>query len=403
MQNIPNVKLRGSTYYAYVRVPTDVKKVIGKTIFEKSLQTTDHVQAKRKAAALVAGWWDQIDTARRIVKESNTSTMSHLSDLYKVYQQEAAKHPIDSPERSDVDHLTQEVIEEQAGTPLNHAAWDVITGRVQPLSLYIDQYLADMKPSVAPLTYTQEAKRLERFAESFTDINQINKTSVRTWLSELDLKATTKKIYLATLVRMMRFHDLPTESLRNIKVKKDKQETSAAARAFELEREGEVLASSELVQFLEQLKPATHAAAMISLHTGMRTMEAVNLKDSDIDLEKMVINVRGTKTEAAQRVIPIHPALVPILSEPLPKRNKQSVEADIRRVRGSLGYGREISFYSMRKTFRTSLDYVATPLHIANDLMGHAQSDLGLRVYSQADRIEQMNEYLNKIQYNLPT
>ena len=401
-KSIPNTKVRGSTYYAYVRIPKDVKKLIGSSVFEKSLGTSDYKTAKRKAAALVAQWWDDIDTARRIAKASDTASLSHLSDLYKVYQAEASKHPESSPQRDAIDFATQEVIEEAAAAPLDHRAWDIVTGRTKPLNLYIDQYLADLEPSVTARTYGQEKERLLRISESFPDVEDLTKQAVRTWLSDQPFMASTKKIYLAVLIRMLRFHDIPCEPLRNLKIKTEKTETAKAARAFNLERgTGDSLTSSELVAALDFLKGSkgVYQAALISLHTGMRTAEVTSLKPEDIDLDALTITVRGTKTKAATRTVPIHPALAESLSEGLIEVKTNVINRRMRSLRDKLGLGDSVMFYSFRKTFRTSLDYLETPLHICNDAMGHAQSDLGLRVYSQADRVEQLRKYVNRLHF----
>jgi integrase len=55
-------------------------------------------------------------------------------------------------------------------------------------------------------------------------------------------------------------------------------------------------------------------AVLILLYTGMRINELLTLKCCDIDLEKRIINLHGTKTEAAERIIPIHQDIVPIIS-----------------------------------------------------------------------------------------
>lgn len=55
-------------------------------------------------------------------------------------------------------------------------------------------------------------------------------------------------------------------------------------------------------------------AVLILLYTGMRINELLTLKCCDIDLEKRIINLHGTKTEAAERIIPIHKEVAPIIS-----------------------------------------------------------------------------------------
>lgn len=54
---------------------------------------------------------------------------------------------------------------------------------------------------------------------------------------------------------------------------------------------------------------------IILLYTGMRIGELLQLKSEDVDLEKRLMNVHGTKTDNADRIVPIHKDLVPYLEK----------------------------------------------------------------------------------------
>lgn len=53
----------------------------------------------------------------------------------------------------------------------------------------------------------------------------------------------------------------------------------------------------------------------ILLYTGMRINELLSLKCEDVNLEERMIHVRGTKTENADRLVPIHKELIPVLEK----------------------------------------------------------------------------------------
>lgn len=55
--------------------------------------------------------------------------------------------------------------------------------------------------------------------------------------------------------------------------------------------------------------------ALMLLYTGMRIGELLEIKLQDIDFINETIHIRGTKTENADRVIPIHKELLPILEK----------------------------------------------------------------------------------------
>lgn len=52
---------------------------------------------------------------------------------------------------------------------------------------------------------------------------------------------------------------------------------------------------------------------LIHIYTGMRPMELFTLKKTDIHLEERWIDLRGTKTKAARRVVPIHKKIIPLI------------------------------------------------------------------------------------------
>lgn len=54
-------------------------------------------------------------------------------------------------------------------------------------------------------------------------------------------------------------------------------------------------------------------SVLVMLYTGMRIGELLDLKAEDVHLEERWIDLRGTKTAAARRVVPIHKKLMPIL------------------------------------------------------------------------------------------
>lgn len=54
-------------------------------------------------------------------------------------------------------------------------------------------------------------------------------------------------------------------------------------------------------------------AMLVLLYTGMRVMELGELKAADVHLDDRYIDLQGTKTSAAKRVVPIHKDIVPVV------------------------------------------------------------------------------------------
>ena len=59
-----------------------------------------------------------------------------------------------------------------------------------------------------------------------------------------------------------------------------------------------------------------------ALYTGLRRGELLKLKKSDINLEKCFVDVKGTKTENAVRIVPIHADLEDFLKEHLKEKTE---------------------------------------------------------------------------------
>lgn len=162
------------------------------------------------------------------------------------------------------------------------------------------------------------------------------------------------------------------------------------------------------------------------LYTGMRPAETVALKWSDIDFDKKEIHVRAAKesgthnkikapkTDAGNRVIPIHAKLLPRLKEAfkgqtgrvfLNDAGNPHNENSLRRLwenfkreldiqMGATVYRNEITRsvvaddlvpYCLRHTFCTDLQKAGVPLNVAKDLMGHSDIQTTANIYTHRD------------------
>ena len=86
-QHLPrNTRLRGNTYYGYIRIPQDVKAILGKSVIERSLKTNDPLEAKRRAAAFSAEVWETIALARKVSREEESDFLIKLRNEFKANQ-----------------------------------------------------------------------------------------------------------------------------------------------------------------------------------------------------------------------------------------------------------------------------------------------------------------------------
>lgn len=147
---------------------------------------------------------------------------------------------------------------------------------------------------------------------------------------------------------------------------------------------------------------------LIMIYTGVRVSELLSIKREDIHLEERYIELRGTKTEAADRLIPIHKKIVPLLE----KRLTGDGEWLFASMRGT----KELGYTVYRKNFDTlleKLNLTHTPHECRHSFMtyaaanklnpilvkkivGHSAHDITQDVYTHAfieDLIEEIDKF----------
>lgn len=80
-------------------------------------------------------------------------------------------------------------------------------------------------------------------------------------------------------------------------------------------REQAALFPAEVLRLLSEpsISSARRRTYFAALYTGLRCGELAGITAAEVDLEHDIITVRGTKTKAAKRQIPVEPALRPLL------------------------------------------------------------------------------------------
>lgn len=77
---------------------------------------------------------------------------------------------------------------------------------------------------------------------------------------------------------------------------------------------GQALSAEEIKQFLGIIEETNlRRLFMFYLYTGCRRSEALTVRWSDVDFEKRIIRIHGTKTDGSDRTVPIVPELLPVL------------------------------------------------------------------------------------------
>jgi integrase len=123
------------------------------------------------------------------------------------------------------------------------------------------------------------------------------------------------------------------------------------------------------------------------LQTGLRRGEALELKINDIDIDRKMLKVRGTKTESSIREIPISQTLIDKLLKVCHSDNKIfnisriTVNHKFKKLCEKLGFT-NITIHSLRHTFATNCLQVAIPMKIVQYWLGHSTITLTSDLYT---------------------
>lgn len=146
-------------------------------------------------------------------------------------------------------------------------------------------------------------------------------------------------------------------------------------------------------------------SVIILLYSGLRIGELLNIKVSDVDLENRCINIDGTKTKAAKRVLPIHKEIIEVI-----KRNMFG-EYLISQSDGSqIIYASYLKYFYKeymnhlgldgtphvtRHTFITTADKCKLNVVALKRIVGHASNDITAHYTHKEidDLIEEMDKF----------
>lgn len=170
---------------------------------------------------------------------------------------------------------------------------------------------------------------------------------------------------------------------------------------------GRSLTTYEQKVLLEALSGhQTELLCKLMLLCGLRTKEARSLIWKDVDTNKNVIHIRGTKTKNADRIVPIPDDFAAQLRirrgspwETVCGLSKQQAERGWRNVKrimnikmGCKVYRNKLippyplqepcRLYDLRHTYCTNLEKQGVPISIASRLMGHANISITAKIYT---------------------
>ncbi len=164
-------------------------------------------------------------------------------------------------------------------------------------------------------------------------------------------------------------------------------------------QQSKALTLTEQKKFLETLKGKRYENVMLFyLYTGVRRAEALTLEWSDIDYERKLILIKGTKTEESYRHILLTDEVKDILERQRIQNEKDGIK-DCNVFPYSL---QQISktfkllcpnhhLHDLRHTFITRCAECGVNVAVCQQLVGHSTADMTMNVYTHV-----MDEFKRK-------
>ena len=384
--------LKSGIWQVELRIPSDVRVVLGRTRFAQSTGTRDKRKASNRALPMLTEWQQLIVTARQNPEliQSKMDQSKRLSDTSQ-----------GSCDNRDTRSWFEELKPSQANL---YAVIEWGDGVSLPAHMldFIEAHYIRHRTKLEARRYILEATL---FIHTLEDLNRAN---AQRWLSTEELKPLKERRAVKTMQKAVGFLSEYFEWLRYRGFVSQNLQNPFKNLHFskQLARPRQYLPLSfDEVRLLRQAAQNTNDVLMVTYidigrFTGMRLSEIGELSAEYIVNESGVqcFRVRpDAKTEASSnRLIPIAPALASCVDlKNLDLRGtSNAVGKRFGRLKRQLlddGSTRQKCFHSIRKFVVTELERGGIPEGIAADLVGHEKPNITYNVYSGGSSIEQLS------------
>ena len=164
--------------------------------------------------------------------------------------------------------------------------------------------------------------------------------------------------------------------------------TTFIQKGKKVENKGRSLTLEEQKLILENISELKIGKLILFyLLTGCRKSEALNIKESDINFNKNVIEINGTKTKNSKRYVIISERLKNMIKEDFSSFfgiTEDQLVKGFRRLLKKLGIS-GVSIHSLRHTFSTNLYYLGVNDKQRQAYLGHASIIMTNDIYTHLD------------------
>lgn len=432
------IKRRGNTYSARYVLPRSVQRIAGRHDLVQALGTSSLSDAVELAGPIIAGWkaWAvavskgdmrhepevyvrRAEVAHRLIRDgidqwSPELIVERAREVFAMHQ-EGKLRAIDVEAQLDFDVERYVVQQEQTGTQIDvegiERARRASIGQLgMTVEESLERFLAERSGDLTAQSLTEIEKRCRAFvhwigrsAEMATVTRIVAGQFVAKVIQPRQVSRVTKTKEVSACRVWFQWAMLRGEIDANpfdrmqATLKKSKRGQEAARRVW---TEGELLVVLRGLKD-DRREPLLYPLTLLALYTGMRLNEVCNLSVSDYDPAAQVLHVREGKSQAAVRMVPIHPAIVPTVAAlanatpdgyllpglvpggPDRKRGHGIGKTWGRRIR-SLGItDRRLVFHALRATFITSALNGGAPKEVVQQVAGHEREGVTMTSYAR--------------------
>ena len=443
---------QGQVYYAVLNVPVDVRDIIGKTSFRKTLKTVDKRTAQARALQYVEKWKRQVEQARlnpsvnsvdilnqiqrEVLRLNRTPSMNLTDNTFK--QIEEQKEQLEDLAISELYKLYG-VKDHSELSPIDSDKVDesfkIATGRKIKFTQFLESYLEEAKVEQK----TKDSKRLQvvRFSKVTPTLDRLSREVVRQYIRKLSidhgLKNKTIKRDLSNLAVYWDYlrdeqHLFPDNTVNPFKAQKLPAENRKEAAV-----DTRVCFSIDDIQRLDVALLARSSTGdetdrtlydvfKLAIYTGARREEIGQLRCYDIGQTNdglTIIKIEAAKTKSGNRTLPAHSALAEVVNRRVSLAQDQSdylfpdlglakygkrtdaIGKRFGRIKTALGFDKRYVFHSIRKTVTTLMEQAGVPEGVTADIVGHDKQTMTYGVYSGGVSLAQMRDAIEQLDYGL--
>jgi integrase len=398
-----HLERRGNLWYAFLVIPEDVRKALGKSKFRTALGTPDKRKAATLAAPIVAGWGAIIRRERgegdAVVREAlrwREALSKETGPSFDALEGEV----IDRAEQMAEAHGGDLHAPEYRNLPAGQRFADIALGRATPSNAHFDAWKAQLK--LTPKTRDQMVKDVSALLAQFPMLQDITHQAVKGWIDELTRKLPpSAPARIVSFCRnywryLIRVDAVPSDSDPFAKLgsggKKKRRETGGGSwgpfKPHDVVKLWKAANTGKDTQLADLI--------LLGAYSGARIEELCSLKLSAVTSN--AFKITDAKTAAGIREVPIHSRIKAAVTR-LKKASKggyllsgltenkygdrsNAVGKRFGRLKASLGFDVQHVFHSIRKTFVTLLENAGVSENLAADIVGHEKPRITYGLYS---------------------